>query len=388
MQPSFSTLARRGALALSVFAFAPLAQAQFADGFESYANGSAIEGQNGWQNWDICATGNQAYNTVTNAQAFAGTQSMRLVGGMDPACPFCSDTTHELNGPYTSGQWTMSIMTFIPSSFFGDQYLLMLNDYGNCGGPYNWSMQSHFVSSTGLVTNDLNGGANPVLLNGDQPIIFDQWVEFKAEIDLDTDLCTIYYDCVPMWEYQWSIGVSTAGGTARIACLDLFAGTDDSTEIFLDNITLSAGITGTCPVGTPYCMAATNSTGGMSAISAVGSQTAADNDITLTASNLPANSFGFFITSLTQGFVANPNGSAGNLCVLGAIGRYVGPGQIQISNNAGSFSLALDLTQTPTPTGLVSIMSQETWNFQAWHRDSGPSGPTSNFTNGVSIGFL
>lgn len=29
----------------------------------------------------------------------------------------------------------------------------------------------------------------------------------------------------------------------------------------------------------------------------------------------------------------------------------------------------------------------ETWHFQAWHRDSGSMGGTSNFTNGLEIVF-
>ena len=41
-------------------------------------------------------------------------------------------------------------------------------------------------------------------------------------------------------------------------------------------------------------------------------------------SNLPANQFGMVITSLTDGFVPNPGFSAGNLCVVGNIGRAAG----------------------------------------------------------------
>ena len=39
---------------------------------------------------------------------------------------------------------------------------------------------------------------------------------------------------------------------------------------------------------------------------------------------------------------------------------------------------------TPTPTAFVAIQPGETWNFQAWYRDSG----SNNFTDGLSIGFL
>ena len=84
----------------------------------------------------------------------------------------------------------------------------------------------------------------------------------------------------------------------------------------------------------------------------------------------------------------NPGGSAGNLCVTGAIGRYVGPGQIQNSGGAGAIGLDLDLQQMPTPTGLVAAQSGETWHFQAWHRDFQAGVATSNFTQALSLSFV
>ncbi len=140
--------------------------------------------------------------------------------------------------------------------------------------------------------------------------------------------------------------------------------------------------------GTSYCSANANSTGIASEITATGSRLVADNDITLTATDLPPLAFGFFITSRQQNFVMNPAGSAGNLCLGGAIGRYVGAGQIMNSGTAGEISLTLDLTMIPQPNGFEAVMAGDQWNFQLWHRDSSPAGPTSNFTNGVSIDFI
>ena len=75
------------------------------------------------------------------------------------------------------------------------------------------------------------------------------------------------------------------------------------------------------------------------------------------------------------------------LCLGGAIGRYVGPGQIQNSGSAGAISLAIDNTQVPQPTGFVTIAAGETWSFQAWHRDAVAGSATSNFTAGYEITF-
>ncbi|MEM9379543.1 MAG: hypothetical protein AAGB93_06280 [Planctomycetota bacterium] len=140
--------------------------------------------------------------------------------------------------------------------------------------------------------------------------------------------------------------------------------------------------------GTNYCVGNPNSTGAVGALTASGSNEIADNDVTLLASELPTAAFGYFIVSRIEGFVTNPGGSAGNLCLGGAIGRYIGPGQIQQTDATGSFSLPIDLTMVPQSTGFVAVQPNETWRFQAWHRDGSPAGPTSNFTVGLEILFL
>ncbi len=144
---------------------------------------------------------------------------------------------------------------------------------------------------------------------------------------------------------------------------------------------------GSTGIGTNYCTAVANSTGSAASMSASGSGSVAANNLVLVASGLPQNAFGFFLTSRTQGFVANPGGSQGNLCLGGSIGRYVGPGQVQNSGAAGAISLAVDLTQHPTPTGFVSVQVGETWNFTAWYRDSVGGSATSNFADGYTIVF-
>ncbi len=137
-------------------------------------------------------------------------------------------------------------------------------------------------------------------------------------------------------------------------------------------------------VGTNYCgPAVSNSSGLPGVIAARGHTTAAFNSLTLTAQQLPVSKLGYFLNSMTQGSV-QPPGSQGNLCLGGAIGRYAK--QVASSGTAGVLVLVLDLTDTPTPNGPVTVLAGETWNFQAWFRDKNP-GTTSNFTNGVSVAF-
>ena len=158
------------------------------------------------------------------------------------------------------------------------------------------------------------------------------------------------------------------------------------THFFWDDIVIARGEPSS-NVGTNYCTGVANSTGAVGNIIASGSLTVGDNNMSLVASDLPTNSFGFYLTSRVQGFIQNPGGSQGNLCLSGAIGRYVGPGQIQNSGGNGSFTLPLDLTQMPTPTGLVAAQAGETWNFTTWYRDAVGGSATSNFTDGVEVTF-
>ena len=141
-------------------------------------------------------------------------------------------------------------------------------------------------------------------------------------------------------------------------------------------------------VGTNYCTANSNSSGAIAEMSAFGTANVTANQLTIECTSMPALVFGFFIVSRVDGFVANPGGSQGNLCLGGSIGRYVGPGQITNSGLAGAISLPLDLASLPQPLGPAAAMPGETWRFQAWFRDSVGGVTTSNFSDGLSVLML
>ena len=116
--------------------------------------------------------------------------------------------------------------------------------------------------------------------------------------------------------------------------------------------------------GTNYCTANPSSTGAPARIRALGSDTAAANDLTIEAYDMPLNTFGLLATSLAPGFVANPGGSQGNLCLGGSLGRY--NANIMNSGATGSFQIPLDLTMTPTSVGMASVAAGETRYWQVW----------------------
>ena len=105
-----------------------------------------------------------------------------------------------------------------------------------------------------------------------------------------------------------------------------------------------------------------------------------NDDVTLTASQLPPGQFGYFLAGQTQGFF-QPPASQGYICLSGAIGRFNQPQNV---GQGPTFSIQVDLTAVPQPTGFVVVLPGDTWNFQCWYRDMGAA---SNFTDGVSVTF-
>ncbi|MCP3917101.1 MAG: VCBS repeat-containing protein [bacterium] len=157
--------------------------------------------------------------------------------------------------------------------------------------------------------------------------------------------------------------------------LDMVFGRCTGTEIWLSSLIE--------PLGDIYCPNVPNSTGLSGSIAATGSLDVSANDLTLSAGNLPQNQFGYFLTSLTPGFVALPGGAQGNLCLGGQIGRFVG--QVQNSGSEGAFSISVDLTAIPV-SPVAAVQPGDIWFYQAWFRDLNP-GVTSNFTDGLTLQF-
>jgi len=185
-------------------------------------------------------------------------------------------------------------------------------------------------------------------------------------------------------------GVSQVGGVA----IDTLRGVEDGYflspcgSFVIFEAILANGLEGAfridLPIGARYCdPAVANSTGSPAVITATGSPVAGGWPLTLSATQLPPNQFGYFLASMTQDSISNPGGSQGVLCLGGQIARFVQ--QVQNSGPGGAFAIPVDTLAIPLspPT---AILSGETWNFTAWYRDVNPT-PTSNFTDAVSILF-
>ena len=275
-----------------------------------------------------------------------------------------------------------------------DRYLL--NKGNDALGRVNWSAAFTYNTDDGFGSNNIvcdlnNDGWNDVLI---------------CDVDVDIPGCArrmhVYHNKGGTVGGNITLKEESGGGSTGLTGLstsdlrgihdvavfdvdndgdlDLILGDCAGTNLFVNDLNQPGG-----PIGTNYCgPAVPNSSGFPAIMGATGSEQAAANNVTLGASMLPTNQFGYFLTSQTAGFIANPGGAQGNLCLGGKMGRY--SGSLQNSGSAGSFQLTIDLTNMPPPVQ-SSVMPGDTWNFVGWYRDKNPTS-TSNFTDGLSILFL
>ncbi len=131
-----------------------------------------------------------------------------------------------------------------------------------------------------------------------------------------------------------------------------------------------------------------NSTGAFGTLRAFGSTSVDSDNLSLRAIRLPAQQFGFFVGSSTIDAPVAVPGSAGSLCLTGAIGRYDGPTEVRSTGPGGTFAIPLDPAMLQTANGPIVAAAGQTWYFQAWHRDQVAGGaPTSNFTSAIELTF-
>jgi hypothetical protein len=211
---------RKAVTILGVLAVALLvntASANFFENFDSYAAGSNMHGQGGWKGWDNSAA---AGALVSNAQSFSAPNSVDINGA--------SDLVHEFSG-YTAGTWTFSAQQFVPTTFTGQTYFILLNKYrdGGASDYDNWSTQLMF-DATGFVQSQSE--------NTQLPLIKGQWVEVKVVIDLTLDNQKIYYGNQLLSNKSWTGGLS-GGGVLDIAAVDLFA--NNASTVYYDNVSIT-----------------------------------------------------------------------------------------------------------------------------------------------------
>ncbi|MEL6428021.1 MAG: hypothetical protein AAFR54_02515, partial [Planctomycetota bacterium] len=135
--------------------------------------------------------------------------------------------------------------------------------------------------------------------------------------------------------------------------------------------------------GANVCDGVPNSTGRAGRLFLAGSRSAAQQELELVALGLPPGALSLALVSTGPGLNLNPGGSAGILCLHGEIGRYAD--SIGVADASGGYGTSASLGAIPRPSSEAVGAAGQQWFFQVWHRDVGPAGPTSNFTEAVRV---
>ncbi|MCK4348626.1 MAG: hypothetical protein KAW47_08415, partial [Thermoplasmatales archaeon] len=126
--------------------------------------------------------------------------------------------------------WTYTAHVYVPSDLMGTSYFILLSYYAdvNPGANSKWAVQTWFDTDQGIYTHD----------DGEYlPLITDEWVEIRVEIDLDTDWHEVYYDDDLLYEKAWTAGPFNQGdGILDIGAVDLFAHL--ATSVYYDDMSL------------------------------------------------------------------------------------------------------------------------------------------------------
>ena len=208
--------ARSLALALLVCLAGWPARAAVFDDFESYAVGSNLHGQGGWAGW----AGNPGAGAlVATSFAFSPTRAVNSTGTTDLVRPFSG---------VTNGQWVFKVMQYIPATSSGTNYVILLNRYQPpfTAAELNWSVQIQNNLDTGQIISDLGAGAS-------RPLVKNQWVEIRVEINLAANTVAEFYNGQPLSTHVWQDG----SGLNELQALNFFA--DNSDPVYYDNVNLA-----------------------------------------------------------------------------------------------------------------------------------------------------
>ena len=208
---------------------AATALGDWTEDFQSYAVGSLITGQGGWSGWDGDLT--FLAEVANDPAGTAGNQVLKEFAG--------NDMVQQYTG-YTSGAWVYKAKQYIPISQkgVGSTSFILMNNY-NVGGTKGWGLQLNANLTLDLVF-DAEGGYAPV------PVVYDQWMEIRVEIDLDHNVRTTYYGGTLVGSGPWYDPADPTNHAKSIAAVDLWADAAGN-PIYYDDLSITPGTPITVP---------------------------------------------------------------------------------------------------------------------------------------------
>jgi len=184
-----------------VFGGAANAGAQFyQDDFDSYAPDSSNVGQGHWLDWSggVDTTDGGFIRDWVSYSPGNSLEIGEIGRPVDPVWTFSG---------VTSGLWELRLLSYVPSSSTAGTSTI--NFMSRFPAPYEWMNNLGLnLAGAGSVT-DSYGGVSA-------PMVKDAWIEIRAEMDLDTQTITTYYNDTLLNSGTW-------GGVQEIAGVDMWS---------------------------------------------------------------------------------------------------------------------------------------------------------------------
>jgi hypothetical protein len=147
------------------------------DDFDSYLLGP-LASQSLWDEWSG-STGVDA--NVDNTYSFSTNHSLMIVTGNDVVWDFVNSP----GGRPTSGLWSLTVKTYVPTGATGKGWYILLNEYPM---PLKYSVQTQLDATHSIVADSTNSC----------PLKYDRWVSLVFSIDLDNNLYSSWYGNTPL----------------------------------------------------------------------------------------------------------------------------------------------------------------------------------------------
>ena len=143
----------------------------YEEDFDSYAEGSNMNGQGGWEDW---AGAGGAGGIVDWVGSIDSDNILNIAGG--------SELVYD-GWDFTSGAISFNIKQYIPSTATGKTYCILLSEHF---ATPDWAMQLAFDLDAGTVEDDEDNSL------GAFSILTDQWASIRADINLTNTTVKVY----------------------------------------------------------------------------------------------------------------------------------------------------------------------------------------------------
>lgn len=205
------------------------AQVLYSDDFESYTvgNGIAEESSTWWNTWSG-TPGSEEDPIVSDAQAYSGTQSVKVSNGNDGVIDF---------GGLTTGRYRVEFYLYIPTD--RQAYWNIMQQFNPSANDNVWGLEVYIKNGTMTINGNGTSAATYSYTPG-------AWMKIQHFIDLNSDWVDFYVNGELVHAYQWSKGATGTGGVNKLGAFDFYGWNVGGTcEYYMDNFLIEQ-------VETPY----------------------------------------------------------------------------------------------------------------------------------------